>query len=293
MNVSLLVPWLRSWSNVRPGCIVAPWTGDNPASVAGIATTGDAILSLGTSTTFLLSIPPADTPPKRLTTSHLLTHPTQTNPPAHIAMLCYKNGALAREEVRDKYASKSWDEFNKQIESTPAGNDGYVAFYFPLLEIIPPNIQGNFFFKDTKPVDSMPVSHHARAILESQFLSIKRRIKVIMPSNAPPLKRLIITGGTSANKVIRQFAADVFGMDVYTAETKESAGVGGALLAQFAWWRVNKNPEGTFEELKEQEGEKLVLVAKPREEVNAVYERLVDGYGVCEDWVVENYKKAE
>ncbi|KIJ55615.1 hypothetical protein M422DRAFT_151982 [Sphaerobolus stellatus SS14] len=284
--------WVKKWG-FSEECIVAPWTGDNPASVTGLSTPGDAILSLGTSTTFLISIPAADTPPQRLTTSHLLTHPTQTSPPGHIAMLCYKNGALAREEVRNRFSSKSWDEFNKQFESIPPGSDGYTGFYFPLLEIIPPNIQGEFIFKDGKPVsaNSIPPSHHARAILESQFLSIKRRIKVIMPSDAAPLKRLIITGGTSANPVIRQFAADLFGMDVYTAETKESAGVGGALLAQFAWWRANVRPDGSFEEMKREAGERLDLVAKPNEEVTKVYEGLVEVYGKCEDWVVESEGK--
>lgn len=255
--------------------------------MAGLSTTGDAILSLGTSTTFLLSIPPARDPPKRFTTSHLLTHPTQTDPPGYIAMLCYKNGALAREELRNRYSSSSWDVYNEQLDKTPAGNNGYTGIYFPLLEIIPPNIQGEFFFKDGEPVDSIPNSHHARAILESQLLSIRRRIMSILPKDAPPLKRLIITGGSSANKAIRQLCADIFGMDVYIAETKEAAGIGGALLAQFAWWRRNETPNGTFEELKAREGEKLTKVAEPSPEQVQLYGKLVDVYAKCEDYVVK------
>ncbi|KAF8576471.1 actin-like ATPase domain-containing protein [Ramaria rubella] len=277
--------WVQRWG-FNKDCIVAPFTGDNPASVAGLSTPGDAILSLGTSTTLLLAIPPANTPPKRFTTSHLLTHPTQTDPPAHIAMLCYKNGALAREEIRDRYCSSSWDTYNEYVESTPPGNDGYSGFYFPLHEIIPPNVYGEFFFRDGTLTDVIPDSHHARAILESQLLSIRRRIISIMPENAPPLKRLILTGGSSANKVIRQFAADLFGIDVYIAETKEAAGIGGALLAQFAWWRSNHKGDGTFEELKANEGEKLKLVAEPVHERVTIYEKLADRYASCEDTVV-------
>jgi len=203
-------------------------------------------------------------------------------------MLCYKNGALAREEIRDRYCASSWDTYNQHLESTPPGNDGYSGFYFSLHEIIPPNVQGEFFFKDGRPTDTIPDSHHARAILESQFLSIKRRIISILPDNAPPLKRLIVTGGGSANKVIRQLAADLFGLDVYVAETKEAAGIGGALLAQFAWWRANYKSDGTFEQLKAKEGEKLRLVAEPTLERTRTYEQLVRSYAECEDAVVKS-----
>ncbi len=131
-------------------------------------------------------------------------------------MLCYKNGALAREQVRDKHANGDWDTFNKLVEHTPPGAGGIMGFYFPLPEIIPPNVIGEYFFT-VHPVDASvkgpvitndpPESIHARAILESQFLSIRSRIEHILPENSPPLKRLVISGGSSANHIIRQIAA--------------------------------------------------------------------------------------
>lgn len=194
-------------------CIVAPFTGDNPATVMSLSSPGDAVLSLGTSTTFLFSIPGSDTPPKRFTSSHLLSHPTSHH--GHLAMLCYKNGALARENVRNKYADSHWTKFNELVEATPAGCSGYMSLYFPLPEIIPPGVQGEFCFsydpddtsKTPKRVDDVPPQVHCRAILESQFLSIRSRIAAILPANAPPLRRLVISGGSSANPVIRQIAA--------------------------------------------------------------------------------------
>ncbi|OBZ73797.1 Xylulose kinase [Grifola frondosa] len=244
--------WVQRWG-FGSSCEVAPFTGDNPATVVALSTPGDAILSLGTSTTLLLSIPPADTAPKRFTTSHLLSHPTTLD--AHIAMLCYKNGALAREQVRDRSAEGHWTKFNALVERRPVGNGGYLGFYFPLPEIIPPNVQGNFFFKITPSgVESVeecdfPAEAHPRAILESQFLSIRSRITAIMPENAPPLQRLVVCGGSSDNAVIRQLAADVFGMRVFVAG-KEGAAEGGAQLARYAWWRVQNGGTGTFEELR-------------------------------------------
>ena len=58
--------------------IIAPFTGDNPIAIVALSASGDAILSLGTLTTLLLSGPPppftatSPTLPKCTTTSHLL-----------------------------------------------------------------------------------------------------------------------------------------------------------------------------------------------------------------------------
>ncbi|KAI0031449.1 actin-like ATPase domain-containing protein [Vararia minispora EC-137] len=277
--------WTEKWA-FSPDCMVAPFTGDNPATMVALSTPGDAVLSLGTSTTFLLSIPPAETAPARFTTSHLLSHPT--TPDAQIAMLCYKNGALAREQVRDKYASRSWDTYNTLVEQTPPGNNGYWGYYFPLPEIIPPGVKGDYFFKgsDMSPVVSIPDSTHPRAILESQLLSIRSRVAAILPTSAPPLHRLVLTGGSSANQVIRQLAADVFGMNAYVAEdTKEAAGTGGAILAKFAWWRAQNGGLGTFEEMRAADVERLRRVASPKADVTKVYDALVEPYRVGETWV--------
>ncbi|KAI8996511.1 D-xylulose kinase [Trametes punicea] len=292
--------WVQRWG-FNPDCGIAPFTGDNPATVVALSTPGDAILSLGTSTTLLLSIPPAETAPKRFTTSHLLSHPT--TPDAHIAMLCYKNGALAREQVRDQYADGHWTRFNELVEARPVGNDGYMGFYFPLPEIIPPNVQGNFFFSTSPSFSSsssssvktlteseMPRDAHPRAILESQFLSIRSRITAILPPDAPPLQRLVLSGGSSLNPVIQQAAADVFGMRVFVAG-KEGAAEGGAQLARYAWWREQNGGMGTFEEMRamdgDGEGERRRCVAEPKWERERVYAGLVEPYRACEDLVVK------
>lgn len=287
-------PHRHSCPHQLPECIIAPFTGDNSATVVSLSAPGDAILSLGTSTTLLLSIPPADTPPKRPTTSHLLSHPTTID--AKIVMLCYKNGALAREHVRDRHANRDWEKYNHLVESTPVGNNGYLGFYFPLPEIIPPNVRGEFLFtaKDSRPtrVDSIPSQAHPRAILESQFLSIKSRIAAILPPNSPPLRRMVVTGGSSANQTIRQLAADLFGIRVYVAESKEAAGTGGAILAKFAWWKQQNGGSGSFEEMSCGDLERMRLVAEPKSEATKAYDQLVEGYRACEQAVVDLCSKA-
>ena len=270
-------------------CLIAPFTGDNPATVVALSNPGDAIVSLGTSTTLLLSIPPTKEAPVRFTTSHLLSHPTDVE--AHIAMLCYKNGALAREMVRDQYAEKQWPRFDELVVSTPVGCNGISGYYFPLYEIIPPNVLGNFFFDEAGkqvPEADVPKTAHPRLILESQFLSIRSRIEAIMPKNSPPLQRLVVCGGGSANQVIRQVAADVFGMRVFIAG-QQGAAEGGAQLARYAWWRAKNCGKGTFEELRASDAEdetKFKCVAEPKEDNVRVYAGLVDAYRVGEDKVV-------
>ncbi|EMD39149.1 hypothetical protein CERSUDRAFT_112824 [Gelatoporia subvermispora B] len=280
--------WVQRWG-FNPECLIAPFTGDNPATVVALSTPGDAILSCGTSTTLLLSIPPADTAPKCFTSSHLLAHPTTLD--AHIAMLCYKNGALARDQVRDQYADGDWNKFNDMIEQTPVGSNGLLGYYFSLPEIIPPNVLGNFFFSTSPPPmhqvpeNEVPAIVHPRAIVESQFLSIKSRIAAILPEDAPPLQRLVISGGSSANPVIRQLAADIFGLQVFMAG-KEGAAEGGAQLARYAWWREQTG--GTFEEMRamDTEGKRMKCVAEPKPERTAAYEGLVGPYREAEDHVV-------
>ncbi|KAF5361926.1 hypothetical protein D9756_002272 [Leucocoprinus leucothites] len=284
--------WVKKWG-FNPECVIAPFTGDNPATVVALSAPGDALLSLGTSTTFLLSIPPTNEAPKRFTNTHLLTHPT--NPPhGFIAMLCYKNGALAREQVRNKYAESDWDKFNELVDSTPAGNNGYLGFYFPLPEIIPPNVLGDFFFstppiktevKLPAPLDAIPPNSHPRAILESQFVSIKSRLAQMLPPHAPPLQRLVVTGGSSANQTIRQIAADIFGMKVYVSTTKEAAAIGGALLAKWARWKMTN--DSSFEDMTGGIMPGMTCVAEPRPEVVKIYDQFLETYDACEKQVIQ------
>ncbi|KAF9011613.1 actin-like ATPase domain-containing protein, partial [Hymenopellis radicata] len=284
--------WVELWGFSKE-CNVAPFTGDNPATVVALSFPGDALLSLGTSTTYLLSIPPASTPPKRFTTSHLLSHPT-TAPDAQIAMLCYKNGA--REQLRDRFADSHWTKYNQLVEGTSPGSGGYMGLYFPLPEIIPPGVKGEFLYR-TQPgkapvkvgEDEVPAGLHPRMILESQFLSIRSRIAAILPPNSPPLQRLVVTGGSSANQTIRQLAADLFDMKVYVSATKEAAGMGGALLARFSWWRATEAPWGTFEETCAGLGSEALgmkSVAEPDPAKALEYAGLVDAYVACEAAVV-------
>ena len=214
-------------------------------------------------------------------------------------MLCYKNGALAREEIRDRYASGTWSKFNELVEASPPGNNGYFGLYFPLPEIIPPNVQGRFLFAlangtgQPAAVAEIPDVAHPRAILESQFLSIRSRVEAVLPPSAPPLERLIITGGTSSNPTIRQLLADVFGMRVFVIESNfEGAATGGAILARYAWLQGEGKSYGMARNVCAQRGMKITMVAEPQKggELSRLYGSLIEAYVACEDHAMRVFR---
>ncbi|KAG9045931.1 hypothetical protein FS837_005406 [Tulasnella sp. UAMH 9824] len=291
-NLGKVAKWWVERYGFNEECIVAPFTGDNPSSIVSLSSPGDAILSLGTSTTLLVSIPPSPDPPLCTTNSHMLAHPTA--PGGHIGMLCYKNGDLARKSLKDKHYGGSWEEFDQSIKSTSSGNDGYLRFYFPMKEIIPDGVIGEFGFKDGKLVEGEGEQFkpsYSRAICETQLLSIKSRLHHILPHSIGHLHRCIVTGGASANETILHLVADVLDLPVYVAATSASATIGGGLLAQFAWWKATKEgKEGkTFEEMREEVGatKSLKKVLDPRKHESEIYDAILPVYEECEAKIIE------
>lgn len=128
-------------------CRVTAFTGDNPATILSLPLRPlDAIVSLGTSSTFLMNTPNYKPDPSY----HFMNHPT--TPGHYMFMLCYKNGGLAREKVRDALPKPAadekedpWANFNKAVLTTPPldlapGDESRPAklgLYFPLPEIVP------------------------------------------------------------------------------------------------------------------------------------------------------------
>ena len=66
---------------------------------------------------------------------HVMVSPR--GPEEWFAMLCYKNGALAREAVRDAVAGGEWERFSKLVAEAPAGNNGNLGLTLVMEEIVP------------------------------------------------------------------------------------------------------------------------------------------------------------
>ncbi|GMI91048.1 XYLULOSE KINASE 2, xylulose kinase-2 [Hibiscus trionum] len=222
-------------------CLVVQWSGDNPNSLAGLTlnTPGDLAISLGTSDTVF----GITKDPQPSLEGHVFPNPVDTE--GYMVMLVYKNGSLTREDVRNTYAGKSWDVFNKFLEQTPPLNGGKIGFYYKDHEILPPLPAGfhRYIFQNFngETLDGLNVQEvpefdppsEVRALIEGQFLSMRAHAERFgMPS---PPKRIIATGGASANESILSSVASIFGSDIYTVQRPDSASLGAALRAAHGW----------------------------------------------------------
>ncbi|XP_068939842.1 xylulose kinase [Petaurus breviceps papuanus] len=206
-------------------CKVIAFTGDNPASLAGMRLEeGDIAVSLGTSDTLFLWIKE----PTPALEGHIFCNPV--NSQEYMALLCFKNGSLMRERVRDESASGSWDEFSTALRSTEMGNCGNLGFYFDVMEITPEITGRHKFNADNQKILNFPKKMEVRALIEGQFMA-KRIHAEKLGYRVVPTTKILATGGASRNKDILQVLSDVFNAPVYTIETANSACLGCAYRA--------------------------------------------------------------
>lgn len=213
-----------------PGCAVIAFSGDNPNSVAGLRLEkpGDIAISLGTSDTMFASL---SEPRPSATEGHIFASPV--DPAGYMALLCYKNGSLTREFIRDHFAGGTWEQFNALLASNSPGNNGRIGFYYREPEITPPVLKPGFRRFDVcgNPVSHFTPPEEVRAVVEGQLLSMRLHGDNI---GIKPV-RIIATGGASQNQAIIRIMADIFGVPVFTGEIANSAALGAAYRALHGW----------------------------------------------------------
>uniref|UniRef100_A0A8C5K556 Xylulose kinase n=1 Tax=Jaculus jaculus TaxID=51337 RepID=A0A8C5K556_JACJA len=126
---------------------------------------GDIAVSLGTSDTLFLWLQE----PTPALEGHIFCNPV--DPQHYMALLCFKNGSLMREKIRDECASGSWREFSKALRSTEMGNSGSVGFYFDVMEITPEICGRHRFNAGNAEVSAFPGDVEIRALIEGQFMA--------------------------------------------------------------------------------------------------------------------------
>ncbi|CAI9721262.1 xylulose kinase isoform X1 [Octopus vulgaris] len=209
-----------------PDCEVIAFTGDNPASLAGMRLQeGDICVSLGTSDTLFLWL----TQPKPALEGHIFINPVNSD--SYMALLCFKNGSLTREKIRDEFAGASWETFTKSLKSVPSGNNGNIGIYFDVMEI-QPLLSGRFRInKEDQDVPKFNTAEEeVRAVIEGQFMS--RRVHAEnLGFNILPKSRVLATGGASQNKSILKVLANILNAPVYIQDVSNSASLGAAYQA--------------------------------------------------------------
>ncbi|KAJ8976961.1 hypothetical protein NQ317_010158 [Molorchus minor] len=212
--------------NFSPNCRVVACTGDNPASLIGMRLhEGWVAVSLGTSDTVFLWLPE----PKLVLDGHVLCNPVDQD--AYMALLCFKNGSLTRERIRNRCSEGSWDIFVQLLNSTPRGNFGNIGLYYDAHEILP-FLQGDYRFNKSGPVSKFTsLEVEVRAVIEGQFIA-KRAYAEDFGFRVGHGSKILATGGASENKAILQVLADVFNSPVYVQEAANSAMLGAAYQAK-------------------------------------------------------------
>ena len=214
-----LSPFWQKRHRFPPAKVVA-WSGDNPCSLigTGIVGPGTLAISLGTSdTVFGCSTEP------RAGVSHVFGSPAG----GFMSLVCFRNGSLARERIRETYGL-DWADFSAALAATDAGNRGALMLPWFEPEITPHVAAPGVRRFDLDPSD---VARNVRAVVEAQMMAMANHSAGV---NEGPLERIIATGGAATNRAIVQVIADVFGAEVYSLDVGNSACLGAALRAYHA-----------------------------------------------------------
>ncbi|MGH9362403.1 MAG: xylulokinase, partial [Thermoanaerobaculia bacterium] len=195
------------------------WSGDNPCSLIGVGLVrpGRIAVSLGTSDTLFgfLPAPTVDDGGE----GHVFGAPTGH----YMSLICFKNGSLAREKVRDRYGI-GWQGFEEALRSTPPGNHGKVMLPWFDPEITPTVLEPGARRYNLKEQDA---AGNVRAVVEGQMAALRLHSRWM----GVRIDTIHATGGAASNREILKVMADCFEAEVFQFEVGKSAALGAALRA--------------------------------------------------------------
>ncbi|MBT4098871.1 MAG: carbohydrate kinase [Gemmatimonadetes bacterium] len=218
--VGSISPYWVDRYGFNPTCNVLPFSGDNPCSLIGLGLVepGKLALSLGTSDTFFACMDKV-----RISSTGegaLFASPDGVH---YMALICFLNGSLAREAVRDQY-NLDWEGFAAGLRQTNPGNDeGLMLPYFDA-EIVPHVATPGVIRQNLDPHNA---AANVRAVIEAQALSSRIHAEWMGVN----VQSISVTGGASANAEILQVFADVHDCEVQQFQTTNAAALGAALRA--------------------------------------------------------------
>jgi xylulokinase len=147
-----------------------------------------------------------------------------------MSLICFKNGSLARERIRDEHGL-DWERFSRALRETPAGNGGALILPWFDPEITP---RVNEPGVHRRHLDAADAARNVRAVVEAQMMAMANHAEPIVGGR---VSRVLATGGASANRDVLQVMADVFGATVYQSPSDNAACLGAALRAFHAHQR--------------------------------------------------------
>jgi xylulokinase len=246
----------------------------------GLIREGMVAISLGTSDTYFGSMKKCQTDAHG--EGHVFGSPTGD----YMTLICFKNGSLAREKIRDACGIKDWKKFGATLAATPPGNNGGILLPWFEAEIVPRvNRPGIHRFD----LDEKDAAANCRAIVEAQMMSM--RLHSQWMKVAPD--RIFATGGASQDSSLLQVMADVMSCRVERIEISKSAALGAALRAAHGWL-VQAGEKPKWEQ----------VVAgfttpvpnseiHPHPKATRVYDQLIEKYARCEREVLQAVNRSQ
>ncbi len=224
-------PYFAQKYGVNPKALALVWSGDNPCSVigTGLVDSGMVAISLGTSDTYFGTMAVCHTDPRG--EGHVFVSPTGD----YMTLICFKNGSLAREKVKDAYGL-DWKGFSKALNTTSPGNGGAIMLPWFEPEIVPRVLTPGIHRLN---LDAANAAANCRAVVEAQMMSMKLHSQWmgIQPTS------IRATGGGAQEREILQVMANVMGCPVNQFEVSKTAALGAALRAAHAWQQAIGKPQ--------------------------------------------------
>src|SRR5436190_3042407 len=266
-----IAPYWRRKYGFGPAKLI-PWSGDNPSSLIGLGliTPGTLGISLGTSdTVFGPVLQPPDNPDG---SGHVFGSPAG----GYMPLICFANGSLAREQVRDAHGL-DWDGFSAALRTTPAGNGGAMMTPWFVPEITPPVLDPIVRRHNLDPGDTARI---VRAVVEAQAMAMRIHSRWF----APETDTIRATGGAAANRDILQIIADVFDATVVRLAPRNAASLGAALRAFHADRLAEGAPVAWEDAVSGFTAPQAELRVTPNPASVAVYAKLLPEYGGFEQF---------
>jgi xylulokinase len=219
--VGRISPYVAERFGFKKDTVAMVGSGDNPCSLVGLGLMGVPdvhAISLGTSDTYF---------------GYTKTLEDRERSEGHIFgaadgkfmfLVCFKNGSLAREAVKNGYGL-SWDDFSRILLETDPGNQGRMMLPYFLPEITPLVLEPGIRRFGGLTAEDVP--GNVRAVAEAQAMAMYLH----SGWTGPRPKCLLVTAGGSENRGLLKVIAQVFGVEVRSFEVKESAALGAAIRA--------------------------------------------------------------
>ncbi|MGH7952159.1 MAG: xylulokinase, partial [Limisphaerales bacterium] len=269
--IGKISPYFVKKFGINPEAQIQVWSGDNPCSVVGLGLIREGMIavSLGTSDTFFGVMKNCRVDVRG--EGHVFVSPAGD----YMSLICFKNGSLAREKIRELYGIKNWDEFGKLVASAQPGNNGGILLPWFEAEIVPRVHQPGIRRFD---LDAKNGGANCRAIFEAQMLSMRLHSQWMRV--AP--ERIYATGGASNDPALLQVMADVMNCRVERIEVAKSAALGAALRAAHGFFLKTGKKVNWEKIVAGFTAPILNSEIRPNPKATKIYGKLIEKYAACE-----------